>query len=230
MLEKFLKNNFDSKKLLKDFVRRMIQSKKIKVPPNILIFTEDEREFKNAKVYFQSILGKNSYTIYRLNSIDLLENSSIWISSCALLITFESINETSQSGKYESFLNYLKSGGKILSVPSVANDLSREELKLENSYNLFYFGQKFGFESLYENNFQLFKQSWHLSQNNFKNLFYYFTNPSHLNGVHFLCKVFRIFLNIFNMKLLIILLLLLLNSRLLLISMKKSQILFLEKL
>ena len=77
---------------------------------NILIFTEIESEFFEIKSVLKTILGRDLFTIYRIGSSDL---NSPWIKNCNLLVNLKHNQDSS-----ELFLDYLKRGGKILSIPS----------------------------------------------------------------------------------------------------------------
>lgn len=182
MLNNYLKN-------LKSFLtilnfKRMISNSKI--PPNILIFTDNEIEFKKLKNFFLSLLGTNSYTIYNLTTKDF-QKSSTWIPSCVLLITLETFNSPHSvlNEKTESFKKFIKSGGRILSLPTLNDNLERQHLKVDNRYNIFYHKENFLFESLYEN---CMKKEWKNIPKNLKDLFYIY-ELTDSEGSHFVSKV-----------------------------------------
>ena len=99
-------------------------SKSLKIPPNILILADQKEEFKKIKLFVQSLIGINIYTIYNIESKELYK-SNLWMTNCALLIegTIDS-NE-----KCLSFMQYLQHGGVILTLPN-----PKQEDFLEKNY------------------------------------------------------------------------------------------------
>ena len=73
--------------------------------PNILVTTDDEAEFQLVKSFLKTIIGSNSYTIYKIASTEL--SKSLWMTNCALNIDIDSKNEI----KHASFNEFLKLGG-----------------------------------------------------------------------------------------------------------------------
>lgn len=186
MLQRILKIYFKQKntRLISKMVSDSMLSKS---PPNILVFTEDENEFKKLKSFLQQILGHNSYTIYRLDFNDLT-NSSLWIPSCALLITSETQNEHNLPEKFTSYMNFLKIGGNILSVPSLQGNL-KQEFKKINLNKLIFCPSLYGFEAYYQNNITFDKTSWTEAPVDLNELFYIYSNPEEYKGNHFVSKV-----------------------------------------
>ncbi|RNA11303.1 biotin-- ligase [Brachionus plicatilis] len=160
-----------------------------KVPPNILVLADDENEFKRVKLFVQKILGKNSYTIYNLNLADL-QKSSVWIPSCRLLISLEQFNlcDEALEQKIKTFTGYLRTGGKILSVPSLNDNLEQDLRKFENGTILFH-REKYLFESHYESDLSLTKKEGQLNLLKSDDLFYTFESTEN-PGSHFISKVF----------------------------------------
>ncbi|CAF0989299.1 unnamed protein product [Brachionus calyciflorus] len=172
--------------------QRMLSTltKRSKIPPNILIFTDDENEFKKLKSYLLSILGTNSYTIYNLNANDF-SKTSMWIPSCTLLITSETFNlsENVLNERIISFKNFLKTGGKILSIPSLNAIIKRNTRKSENTLDIYYNEDKFVFENFYEQELYS-KIVWKNSPKNLEDLFYSYENHDS-TGSHFVSKLLQ---------------------------------------
>lgn len=134
--------------------------------PNILIVTESSDDFKRLKAYIQELLGKTSYTIYCVGGNDLQvgSNAAVWRANCVLLVTCEKKKSSSPSDFY---LDYLKQGGRILSLPS--SDGGSDD------------GEKFEFESTYESDPSI--QRFNID----KAIYQYNHQPS--LGVHLILKV-----------------------------------------
>lgn len=76
---------------------------------NILILTDDREQFTQIKDELLSIVGANRYTVYNLTRQDHIK-SSIWMNNCVLLIVLNA------SSSQDQCLDFLKSGGSILSI------------------------------------------------------------------------------------------------------------------
>ena len=96
----------------------------IKIPPNILILADQKEEFKKIKLFVQSLIGINVYTIYNIESKELYK-SNLWMTNCALLI--EGSTDLNERGL--SFMQYLQYGGVILTLPN-----SKQEDFVEQNY------------------------------------------------------------------------------------------------
>lgn len=163
-------------------------SQKSRVPPNILVLTDDQNEFEKIKLFVQEILGKNSYTIYNLTSSDL-HKSSLWVPSCRLLISSEQFNLSDQAldNKMKSFIGYMSNGGKILSLPALNDNLERDQKSIKRE-TFFYHKDKYLFELKYEKDLDLVKETWNNNLAPEEELFYaYLSNEN--EGVHFISKV-----------------------------------------
>lgn len=88
--------------LLTNLAKRLMAS-------NILILTDDREQFTQIKGELLAIVGANCYTVYNLTRQDSIK-SSIWMNNCVLLI------ELNASSTQEQCLDFLKSGGSILSI------------------------------------------------------------------------------------------------------------------
>ena len=100
-----------------------IKGKVFKMAPNILVMAKNEQSFQHIKSYLLRLLGKNSYTIYKLNETEI-ESTCIWMKNCALLVTVEENLENDVKNKkaiIDSYLKFLDNGGHILSLPEVQN-------------------------------------------------------------------------------------------------------------
>jgi hypothetical protein len=96
---------------------------------NILIQTDNEKEFNETKKVLKSIVGHNLFTIYQMKTKDL--NTMPWMKNCALFVNFEF-----KSHPIDKYIEFLKLGGKILSLPS--NTQNKIEKKLmENIVNVY---------------------------------------------------------------------------------------------
>ena len=124
----------------------------VKTTPNILILADKQETFTGLKVYLKSIFGSNSFTIYNLNTKDL-NKTTAWMSNCALLIDTVNLEPSN-----ESFSDYLKKGGTILSVISSDHAVLSEQLN-DNSPSPIksYLSQKKHFVTKVNLNFML---SW----------------------------------------------------------------------
>lgn len=160
-----------------------------KEPPNILVLAENENEFKKIKLFIQKILGKQSYTIYNISSNDL-KKSSLWIPSCRLLVSSEQVNLSDEvlSNKIESLTNYMKIGGKIISIPSLNDNFERDQRIIQQG-TIYFHKDKYLFESKYEDDLSLIKKGWQNDLINDENLFYAY-NSNKNQGSHFITKVF----------------------------------------
>ena len=168
----------------------------MRVPPNILIFAENENDFLNLKSYLQSLIGCNSYTIYSIGYNDFT-TSNIWMSNCTLLITIEQHEESrlSQARLEKKVLNmreFLNKGGFIISVPSMNEKCNK--FSFDNSTKIVnYFGSHFYFEFYYETKCNFKRQICDLNgeELNAKQFFCSYI-PEKNNGLHFVSKVIKI--------------------------------------
>lgn len=156
--------------------------------PNVLINTNDPSEFATLKSYFQSLLGKQAYTFYHLNNEDFLNlNPNIWKSTCILLIACEQAGQPCED-RTTRYLEYVRSGGALLSLPS--NALSNEFTQHDQ---IKYYPLKFPFESTYAQttntnlSLNIFQKFLNLTPKS-DDLLYYFSNENN-NGLHFVSKV-----------------------------------------
>lgn len=164
---------------LKNFFNKKMISTDIKnyIPPNILILTDDERLYDEIKTnLIRKILGRNSYTIYRLSWRDFI-SKNFWIKNSRLLITFDDLFDQQN---FNILIEFLKFGGKILSLPSSDTDNFKkaEEIQI--------YDKSFNFENQYTN--KLFcVEKFDLE----KNLFYCYKlkDDSENTGIHFISKV-----------------------------------------
>lgn len=94
--------------------------------PNLLIWSTNSSEFARIKLLLQDLLGKMSYTIYQLDSSQT--TSTVWKSNCLALVTSES-----EQNSGDILSDYLKQGGRILSLSSINRE---SQLEFESSYVL----------------------------------------------------------------------------------------------
>lgn len=120
--------------ICKNFSRQLATMKPSAFKPNILIASNEENVFRQLKTYFQELLGKTSYTIYSIPNKDLNDsnNNTAWRTNCVLLITTagEKENELSSSQVY---LDYMRQGGRILTIPADDRHLDLDIYRDENS-------------------------------------------------------------------------------------------------
>jgi len=100
--------------------------------PNLLILTDNEEKFLDIKFFLQSILGMNSYTIYRLTTDDVFRR--LWIQNCQLLIQVGEFRECNFI-----MLEFLQHSGKILTFslndqPVNIEDVYQNEMQLEKEF------------------------------------------------------------------------------------------------
>lgn len=95
--------------------------------PNLLIWSTNSSEFGRIKLLLQDLLGKMSYTIYQLDSPQT--TSTVWKSNCVALVT----SESQQSTPGDILSDYLKQGGRILSLSSINRE---SQLEFESNYLL----------------------------------------------------------------------------------------------
>lgn len=162
------KNNFIEK-----MSKKMLHSNS---SPNILISTDNGKEFQAIKSFLKSIIGTNSYTIYQLNSQELVK--PLWIKNCILLVDTEPQNVN----KLSLFTEYLKQGGKILSVPV---SVDKKELKKFDGLNAYTISDDLTFESDYQNEMKLVKEKLFEFETLDDSIYYY---PVY-NGLHYVSKV-----------------------------------------
>ena len=144
--------------------------------PNILVTTNDDKEFQLVKTFLKSILGLNSYTIYKLASTELTK--SLWMTNCALNIDIDSKNEI----KHASFVEFLKTGGKLLTIPSVyaaKREANFEELTFHTA------DQELNCETDYKIQTNLVKEKLFEFEGLDEFIYYY---PIH-SGFHYVSKV-----------------------------------------
>lgn len=177
MLVRFLliKNRIPyRKKLLKFFSLKMSSNSS----PNILISTESDLEFQTLRSFLKSLLGVNSYTIYKVNSQEL--SKQLWMKNCQLLIDVNT-NQL-DSDKLKCFDHFLKQNGKILSLPS--STVKEQEVKSFNDLSLLLSKNDFPFESVYQNDMNVSKH--YLFDESFRQIFFYYQVYS---GTHYVTKV-----------------------------------------
>ena len=158
---------------------KMSTFKKLKVPPNILIATDDPNEFEKLKGFLRYLVGNNSYTIYR-HDTQHIKNSSLWMSNCILLI--ESQSSKLKDDITDSCLSYLKHGGTILSIPA----LNQEDAKTSEHF----WREIFNFEEIYANNFFFQKKQiiHEQDKDHLAELVYSYVSENYA-GVHYVSKV-----------------------------------------
>ena len=117
----------------------------VKRAPNILIATESELEFKALKAYLQSVLGRNTYTIYRLNRRDRLD-VNLWQSNCKLLV--EPVNSGDGDDQMAPVWQFLNNGnGNVLTIPMMT--AAGREWRTSDGETLLLDGSTYAFELKY---------------------------------------------------------------------------------
>jgi hypothetical protein len=166
---------------------------RVKSPPNILVLTENDNDFQNTRSYLLSLIGINTYTIYKISYADLAA-STTWMQNCSLLVTVEQygdkvLSESHLERKVLSLRSFLNRGGKILSVPSLNENC--EKLCLDGMRVLSFFKSYFYFEFVYESKFGMTKTVCRLNGDelNSKELFYSYTSDQFNSGLHFISRV-----------------------------------------
>ena len=124
------------KNICTNFSLKLASSSQMKssFKPNILIATNEESVFRQLKAYLQELLGKTSYTIYNIPNKDLLNdsnNNTAWRTNCVLLITTATIEKENNELVSRVYLDYMRQGGRILTIPAAQDDLN---LPMESTY------------------------------------------------------------------------------------------------
>lgn len=121
--------------------------------PNILILTELENDFNSIKNFIRNLLGINSYTIYNIKLSQLKSTPAIWMDNCCLLVTVEHSNHSKNiyEEKFSYIKKYLKTGGKILSIPSCYELSDKYLTKYYNDLPFLVYNLNYDFELDYEN-------------------------------------------------------------------------------
>lgn len=176
-------------KISNRYLSKMI-NKPVNLPPNILISTENEQEFGKVKASILNLLGKNSYTVYRLDLNDPTSHS-LWMKNCVLLITIENLIEDEvldRNDKLLVFINYLNSGGNILSLPSESFKKIDSDQIAFSGVKSEYYKEPYFFETDYENDYNMKK---HYVQDLPQELFYFYKehDGESTAGTHFISKV-----------------------------------------
>ncbi len=96
----------------------------------------------------RNVLGVNSYTIYNVKptQLALMQTQAIWMDNCRLLLSTE---DTACTAKAKFFEKYLETGGKILSLPNLSNQLDVQIKEFNGNRFAVYSGEYF-FEQSYK--------------------------------------------------------------------------------
>jgi hypothetical protein len=163
-----------------------LKQKTLKMTPNILVVSPNEQSFQRLKSYLARLLGKNSYTIYKLSESDI-ENTGIWMKNCVLLVTLEQILDhyaVQKKDMLDTYLKYLENGGRILSLPDSQNQQTQRKSDIQS---------KFWFEQYYEVNPSFKKEICSIGSSMFANEnIFYFYSMTNTSGVHFVSKVNKV--------------------------------------
>lgn len=99
--------------------------------PNILILSNDQDKFTTIRIQLREILGINSFTVYNVTTTEL-QNSTVWMNNCRLLIDIESKTNSS------IFKEFLKQGGNVLTVCTDNVYQEKENNKVDSDIPAFF--------------------------------------------------------------------------------------------